>query len=235
MLKKVLLVFIVLLFVWLVAGFVRMRMYSSRAGAIIRSTTPFERQGSDKQKILVLGDSLAYGTGTSKPEHSVAGLIAARYPNASVENHSQNGKRTNELANEVKTVSGHYDLILIIIGGNDVMRPWIDLNESGKNLDAIYAAASRHADKVVAFSTGNMSTTTFFPWPLNHFIGQRSLILRDHAQQIAHQHPNVFYVDVASYNKKVPFTHQYEAADHLHLNDAGAQYWLDALLEKNVL
>lgn len=235
MIKKILLFCVVIVLLWAVVSFVRMRIYANRAGDIIQATTRFERKGTSDQKILVLGDSLGYGTGTSSPEKSVAGLVAGLYPDAAVENRSVNGKRTHELASEVATLEGEYDLILIIIGGNDNMRPWIDIDQSGKHLETIYTAASAHADKVIAFTTGNMRTTTFFPWPLNHVIGSRSVTLRNHAIAAAEKLPNVRYIDVVAYNEKVPFTHAKEAADHLHLNDEGASYWFSALLESKAL
>lgn len=235
MIKKILLLCAALLLLWVVISFVRMRIYAARGGEIIQATTRFERKGTNDQKILVLGDSLAYGTGTSAPEKSVAGLVASVYPEATVENRSANGKRTNELAREVATLEGKYDLILIIIGGNDNMRPWIDIEQSGKNLETIYAAASAHADKVIAFTTGNMRTTTFFPWPLNLIAGSRSVTLRNHAIAAAEKLPNVRYMDMVAHNEKVPFTHAKESADHLHLNDEGAAEWFNVMRETKAL
>lgn len=235
MIKKLVLLTAALITLWLIFAVVRFLILSSKGGMLIRSATPFERKGNSNQKILVLGDSLAYGTGTSSPEHSIAGRVASKYPEAQVENRSKNGMRTHELSEQVKQLNGHYDVILIVIGGNDVMRPWIDLNQSGKNLETIYAGATQHADKVIAFSTGNMRTTTFFPWPLNYVVGSRSVSLRDKALKAANAHKNVYYIDMVAYNERVPFTSREEAPDHLHLSDAGTEYWFQALQERNIL
>jgi hypothetical protein len=61
---------------------------------LIKKTVPFSR--SEPQavfKILVLGDSTAFGTGATHPEDSTAGRLAARYPRASVTDLAVNGLR----------------------------------------------------------------------------------------------------------------------------------------------
>lgn len=235
MVKKILLVLAAIFLLWVLANVVRVRILSQRGGELIRSTVPFERNGTNKQTVLVLGDSLAYGTGTTSSEKSVAGLVAKHYPMATVINKSVNGKRTNELAQEVKSLEGKYDLILIIIGGNDVLRPWINLEQSGKNLETIYAGASAHADKVVALTTGNLRYTTLFLWPINHYLGARSMELRNYAVKAAAPHKNVTYVNLVERNKTVPFGHLKEAPDRLHLGDDGAQYWYEGILATGAL
>ena len=50
-------------------------------------TKPYVRTLADPQfKILFVGDSTGVGTGASSPEYSIAGLIAQKYPTASVIN-----------------------------------------------------------------------------------------------------------------------------------------------------
>lgn len=230
MLKKILIVLGLVSLIWIVISVVRVRIFSQRAGQFIRSTVKFERQGDADQHVLVVGDSLAYGTGTSSPEKSVAGLVAARYPGAKVTNLGFNGKRTKELAVEMNQLEGHYDLILIIVGGNDILRPWVNLKQSGENLKSIYKEASTKSSQVVALTTGDFRYTTFFLWPLNLYYSDRSVELRNHAQAAASQYKNVMYIDMVEHNKTAKFDQVKEASDHLHLSDDGAQYWLDAIV-----
>jgi hypothetical protein len=44
--------------------------------------------------VLVIGDSLALGTGAARPEDSIAGLLARQSPHASIVNRACNGART---------------------------------------------------------------------------------------------------------------------------------------------
>lgn len=235
MIKNLIILTVLVIVLWGLANFVRIRILSSRAGKIIQNTTKFERKTEYKQKILVLGDSIAYGTGTSSPEKSVAGLVAAHYPNANVENRAQNGKRTKDLAKEVESITGSYDLILIVVGGNDILRPWINLDESANNLAKIYKNASTHSTKVIALTTGNFKYTTLFLWPANYYFSSRSIQLRNSAVKIAEEIPNLIYVNIVDYNEKVPFDTVKEAPDHLHLSDDGANYWMQAILDTTEL
>lgn len=235
MFKKIVIVLVGVVLLWLLASFIRLSILTKRGVQSSITTTPFSRQGNDGKKILILGDSLAYGTGTSSPEKSVAGLVASRFPDATVENKAVNGKQTKGLASEMDDIKGQYDLILVIIGGNDVLRPWISLNESGKNLDLIYAKAAEHSDNVIALTTGDLRYTTFFLWPANHYFSRRSVILRDKAVTAANKTKNVTYINLVERNKYITFDHLKEAPDRLHLSDDGARYWFDAIKDTNKL
>ena len=214
---------------WILVSLIRLRVLSSRAGEIITDTTPFSQEGPGP-RVLVLGDSLAYGTGTSSPEKSVPGLVSLAYSkDANVENRAQNGKRSKQLAEEVETIHHDYELILIIIGGNDVIRPNVSLRSTKQNLQKIYATASKHADQVIALSTGDLQYTSFFLPPLNYYFSARSETVRDFAQAAADQYDNVTYVDLVAYNQTQTFTPAMEAPDKLHLSDNGARYWLEAI------
>lgn len=233
--KKIILSLIVLILLWLVAGFVRIKIFGRRANTLIQNTKPFERKGNTSQKILILGDSLAFGTGTSSPDKSVAGLVASRFPDATVINKAVNGKRTAQLATEVQNINENYDFILIIIGGNDILRPWLNLHTSAQNLQAIYSTASKHSSKVVALTTGDLKYTSFFLWPANYYFSARSVELRNSAKKIASSLPNVTYIDLVERNKHVKFDNLKESPDHLHLSDDGAKYWFEAILDSGVI
>lgn len=229
--KKVLLVIVIIAIAWIAVFLLRLRYYSNKAGKVIERAERYEKEG-DGLRILVLGDSLAYGTGTTAPQKSVAGLLGQRFPSASLENRGRNGLRTNDLANEVKDIDDHYDLIFIIIGGNDAIRPWVDLKESSSNLKTIYGAASSHADHVVALTTGNLKYTSLFLWPSNLYFGYRSEFLRDQAKDIADDLENVTYIDMVARNETHQFDHLKEAEDRLHLSDDGAKYWFEAITDQ---
>jgi lysophospholipase L1-like esterase len=233
--NKIMIIIVAIFLAWALANFVRIRVFTARAGVYISTAVPYQNQGKSGKKVLILGDSIAYGTGTSAPEKSVAGLVVANnFPDADVTNLAVNGMRTNELAESIQDVEGSYDLIFIVIGGNDILRPWINISESGKNIESIYEKAAQHSDNVVALSTGNFKYTTLFLPPLNYYFSARSVALKDSALNAAAQ-TGVNYVNIIDYNERVKFTGDMEADDRLHLSDRGAQYWYEEIKRETSL
>ena len=89
---------------------------------LIARVEPFERRLSAAPNILVLGDSTGYGTGATKAVDSIAGRIGAAFPKYSIINESKNGRNMEGLQEKVTQVSGTYELILLQIGGNDILQ-----------------------------------------------------------------------------------------------------------------
>lgn len=82
----------------------------------------------DGKNLVLLGDSVAAGYGLSEQELNY-GQICADYLGGSVENYAHSGDETDDLLNvisnfseEQKTAAGNADVIVISIGGNDLMQ-----------------------------------------------------------------------------------------------------------------
>ena len=91
---------------------------------LAKLATAFERHAAQPaRRVLIIGDSLAVGCGASRPEESIAGLIAQEFPDVTIVNRARNGARTAEATAQLR-VDGdaRYDAILISVGGNDVLR-----------------------------------------------------------------------------------------------------------------
>jgi len=91
---------------------------------IISQTVPFSQINKDAElNILVAGDSTAFGTGSEKPEDSVAGRFAKDYPGSEVVNLSENGLKTEDLLEKLKIhlENKKYNHIHIQIGANDII------------------------------------------------------------------------------------------------------------------
>src|SRR6187402_3364078 len=85
----------------------------------------FERRLSARSAtVLVLGDSTGVGVGATLPEESVAGLLAADYPDAEVINVAVSGTRVAGAiaqARVCREAGMRFDLALLHVGGNDVV------------------------------------------------------------------------------------------------------------------
>jgi lysophospholipase L1-like esterase len=200
---------------------------------LIKQTTPFARNDPNAaMKILVLGDSTAFGTGAIHPENSTAGRVSARYPKASIVNLAVNGLRIAGLLNILKTIDGktHYDLILIQIGANDIIRltPMSDI-ETGIN--EVLARTALLGAKVIILHSGNVGEAPLFPWYFRGWLSRRSLAVREIYIRAAPAH-GAEYVDlidspVAKLLRENPKI--YYADDLLHLSDAGYGLWFDEI------
>lgn len=227
----------VLLGFYVVATSLRMAYLARVSGRLIEEVTPYEQQPAAPQKrILIVGDSTAYGTGTSDSKYSVAGRLGEAFPNAEITNRSRNGLRTEDLARELEVFLGDadpYDFIVLHIGANDVLRLRSLERETRPNLEAIIKRASEQGSTVAWYTSGKIGEAPFFPAYLKPLMNARSLALRDTAKDIAARHENVLYVDLVIDGKDVLASDPdaYYSADGLHPSDAGYGIWFHRLME----
>ena len=160
-------VFLVVLVLGLVTFSASNTFVKARASRqLMANEHPYKKESTDFTKtILVLGDSTAVGIGADRPEDSVAGRIA-EYQNATyVENHAISGTAVEDLPKQIKEAKREfYDLILIQIGGNDILS-FNDPKKVGPLLTEVLKTLPK-AGKVVLFSAGNVGGASIFPHPI---------------------------------------------------------------------
>ncbi len=117
----------------------------------------YERTIPGAPTILILGDSTGYGTGASNARLSVAGRIGTDFPSYTIENRSKNGRTIKEALVELESIpeTKLYALILIQIGGNDILqkRP---LSLLASELPLLLKAARLRSPHVVMMTSGNV-------------------------------------------------------------------------------
>lgn len=221
-------VFVAVLLGWLMIAGGRVYIFTRRAEVLINQIEPYQQTGSGSHHILFIGDSFAYGTGASSPETSLAGLFGQHFPDATVVNKGRNGTKSHDLAARLKhDIDRHYDLIVVIVGSNDIIHPEVQLPSTRRYYADIYAKAANSADKVVAITAGDFRDVTFFWSPLNHYFGARSDYINQLAEQEANKHNNITYIDAADDNTMLGAL---ESEDHLHPSDLGNHYWFQKIL-----
>ena len=183
--------------------------------------------------LLIVGDSTAVGTGASSPAASLAGQIAAAYPHLRIVNKAQVGARFAEIATQLHGAE-RFDLILIVGGGNDVMRLTSQalLRETIERTVRLARARARH---VIVLVAGNLGNAPFFVPPLSWYMRYRARILHRLAATAARAH-GAGFVDLFRRKHDDPFAQEPQrmtAADHLHPSDAGYAFWF-AELERQV-
>ena len=210
---------------------IQMQIQMSNGRRLADSTILYSRHTNSDKDILILGDSLAYGVGTSSPENSFAGQIGAIYPDHNIINKAVIGDATRQLADSIlEQMDRQYDVTFVFTGGNDIVRHGIDLQASEANLKKIIEVAAENSNQVYVLTTADFANVSIIPWFLAGFYSNRSDTLRRASQEIANRYGNVDYVDVFNFD---PGTYKtLEASDGFHLNDEGIRQLLNTVFNK---
>ena len=179
--------------------------------------------------LLVVGDSTAVGTGASTSSDSVAGLIAREHPQLKIVNRARDGAKFSDI---VAQLGGdeRFDAILVLGGGNDVIRFTGDALLEQDIARAAEIARTR-ARLVVFMPSGNVGSAPFFFAPWSWLMTKRSRTLHQFVRQAAADN-GALYVNLFKEKADDPFAQrpdELNARDGLHPSDAGYRIWYDAL------
>lgn len=188
---------------------------------------PFSAQpAAAVRSVLVVGDSTAVGTGATRPEHSLPGLIAAAHPDWRINNLAVNGARFIDVVQQLEGATGRHDLVLILAGGNDVIRLTGEAALLG-HIEQAVALASRHADTVVVMPCGDVGHAPFFFAPWSWLMSSLSKRLHAQVADVAGR-TGSRYVRLLKPRETDPFALDpvnMNAADGLHPSDLGYRQW----------
>jgi lysophospholipase L1-like esterase len=182
------------------------------------------------RRLLVVGDSTAVGAGASRPERSLVGLIGQAHPDWTVLNLARDGAQLSDIAVQLNAVVPNFDTVLILGGGNDVMKLSSD-DEMREQLARILKLAKQSARDVVLMPAGNVGNAPLFFWPLSRWMTHRSRGLHAlAAEQAARQ--GAVYVNLFKEREADPFVAraaELHAGDGVHPSDAGYALWFQVL------
>ncbi len=197
----------------------------------------YEKLGDDRSKtLLVLGDSTGVGVGADKPEDTLAGRLAAYMGATYVENYSVIGAAVADLPPQIaKATLARYDLILIQIGGNDILS-FGDATDASEQLAEIMKTLPENG-RVVLMTAGNVGGAKLFPPFVRPFHTAANLRFHKEFAKVAEAYGAV-YVNLYEPFWKDPFLRdpgRYLSRDGLHPSTYGYGLWFDkvkAALEK---
>ncbi|HPF95478.1 MAG: SGNH/GDSL hydrolase family protein [Candidatus Magasanikbacteria bacterium] len=197
-----------------------------------QKTQPFTRElNLTTERILIIGDSTAYGTGASSPETSLAGLLGKRYPNAAIINEGVNGMRIHELKEALEELDDEsFRLIQIHIGGNDIVHG-TDPAEYKKDLTAVLQKANTMSSHVILVTCGNVGTAPLLPYLSRWYFEKRTREIRDISIEVTKQF-HVDYVDLFHEKDEDPFAQEpkkYYAKDLFHPSNDGYAFWYEQI------
>lgn len=186
--------------------------------------------------LLVVGDSTAVGTGAATPAESMVGLIGQAHPDWRIDNRAVNGARFADVVAQLQAAPPGYDLVLVLAGGNDVIR-FTGQEALRSQLEQTATLAQQRGRAVVLMPPGNVGHAPFFLPPVSWLMGEGSQRLHAMVQEVAAAH-KVRYVRLLKPKASDPFVAQsgtLHAADGLHPSSAGYQQWLDELVQQGGL
>ena len=191
-------------------------------------TVPFS--GSDDvvaRRFLVVGDSTGVGIGSVDARSTVPGRLAAAFPGTEVVNRSQEGAQSADIADQIASSDGRFDLILIFVGADDVIRlsPRALVTEAAERALAI---ASGRANHVAVIPPADIGTAPVWVWPLDALYSHRAERVRRAWQVAMRERTHVHLVDLRLPRERDPFRikpRRYYSADGLHPSADGYALW----------
>ncbi len=199
---------------------------------LVKRSQAFQQTPADPAlRLLIVGDSTGVGTGADTPQGSVAGRIAQGHPKLLIENRSKNGAKFADVLEQLKA-PGHFDIVLVQAGGNDVIRLTGE-DQLRQEIDAAAARAHALAPTVILMPSGNVGNSPFFFPPVTWLMTQRSRTLHSMVADIAARR-HLVYVNLFRPRDEDPFTDSdtLNASDGLHPSSAGYQIWMRTLNEQ---
>lgn len=203
--------------------------------ALARQSEPFEvsPEGATAS-LLIVGDSTAVGTGASSPATSVAGLISRAHPSLRIVNRAEDGARFDDVVTQLETgfldASERFDAVLVLAGGNDVIRLTREQPLS-RAISRVAEIANTLADVVVLVPSGNVGSAPFFFAPWSWLMTHRSKMLHRQVSQAATR-TGARYVNLYQDKADDPFAQrpdELNAKDGLHPSDAGYRLWVEQI------
>jgi lysophospholipase L1-like esterase len=183
-----------------------------------------------KMRILIIGDSTIVGTGADDPKKSLAGLVGKTFPQATLINRGINGRKAKSLRKEIESLNENFDLIMLHIGGNDIVR-FTPLNELENDVNALLIAAKKKASKVTLTSSGNLGTALLLPFSIRWIFTKRTLKVREIFMRVA-KNNDIMYIDLFREAKVDPFHTEpdiYYAKDYFHPSSIGYALWYERI------
>jgi len=204
---------------------------------LAREARPYTAQPAQPlRRILVVGDSTAVGTGASTPAESLPGLIGQDHPRWRIDNLAANGARFADVVAQLHRAPAGYDLVLVLAGGNDVIRFTTEATLRPQ-LEQALTLAQQKGQQVVVMPCGNVGHAPFFMAPLSWALSLRSENLHAMVKELAHTR-QVRYVSLLKPRAQDPFvvhSKTLNAADGLHPSSDGYQAWYHELVAQGGL
>lgn len=203
-------------------------IHSQRAVRAGKRVEPAERLVAGRSiRVLIIGDSTAYGTGASCSKFSLVGRLIQDYPQCTVVNASENAMSLARLVDKLQQMKGQsFDVVMIHIGGIDTLQFTPEKTIRLKLHEAFGYAKEMGAKMVTLVSVNNISSAAFFHTPIRQLYGFRSKRVSEVSHQVCGE-SDVIHVPLYTTRSIDPLRQRgfHFAPDGIHPNDQGYEIW----------
>lgn len=184
-------------------------------------------EATPARRFLIAGDSTGVGIGSIDSRSTVSGRLAAAFPGTVIVNHARDGAQSADVPAQIEASGGHFDLILILVGGNDVIR----LSSYQSVLQAAehtLDVASSRGVHVAVVPPADLGTAPIWVWPLDAVFSRRAETVRRAWQFAMRERADVHLVDLRMPRDRDPFRlapRRYYSPDGIHPSADGYALW----------
>ena len=184
-------------------------------------------EAAPARRFLIAGDSTGVGIGSIDSRSTVPGRLAGAFAGTVIVNQARDGARSTDVPAQIEASTGHFDLILILVGGNDV----IQLSSYSSVLQAAEHAldvASSRGAHVAVVPPADFGTAPIWVWPLDAVFSRRAETVRRAWQYAMRERANVHLVDLRMPRDRDPFRlapRRYYSPDGIHPSADGYALW----------
>lgn len=179
----------------------------------------YESPVATDPRVLLVGDSIAYGVGVQDPLTSLAAQLDRALPDHSIMNRAEIGAAVADVELQLGTPADA-DVVLVIAGGNDVVRPSTDIDNSVAQLESLLGQLAEDFNLVIYVPPVDFEFVEMIPGFSRSFFSDRSRRIRSGASAIAAGIDNVVVLDLGQLTRD-EFA-RLQAADGFHLNETGS-------------
>ena len=184
------------------------------------------------KRILVVGDSTAYGVGASRPEDSISGRLGRDFPRTEIINTAVGGSLTREAIEQLHRAPGTFDLIIICTGGNDI---WHFTRPAPleKDLERLLKEAIEKSNhQVILLFYANLGSAPIFPSFIRTLLGKKTQEIHDVFSRVSGA-LRVPLVELYTKEKVNDFSpnpflkepEKYYSQDRMHPSSEGYRLW----------
>jgi lysophospholipase L1-like esterase len=201
---------------------------------------PYQRRATEgRRRVLVVGDSTGVGVGAADAADSVAGLLAAEYGDAELVNLSMSGACIVDMPRQLEQLgegAPAFDLVLLHIGGNDIMRmPKLATLEP--LAEQLMAALQKVGRRVIWLGPGDVGVAPLFRPPFSWWLSRRTRQACEMFHRVAARH-GVEYVGFHGDPHRELFAQdreRYFAVDGIHPSSHAYRYCYGWLMRSSAL